>query len=136
MKEPRNDTPSPNPSRKREGKRDRRAAEASGRRGERIAAWWLRLKGWRILDKRVRTPAGEVDLVARKGNLIAFVEVKSRATAAELDFAIDERRLARVAAAAEVLMPRYAGPGDDIRVDVILLAPGTRPRHIENAWIG
>ena len=116
--------------------RDRRAAEASGRRGERIAAWWLRLKGWRILDKRVRTPAGEVDLVARKGNLIAFVEVKSRATEAELDFAIDERRLSRVAAAAEVLMPRYAGPGDDIRVDVILLAPGVRPRHIENAWIG
>ena len=133
---PRNDRPSPSPSRKREGNRDRRAAEAAGRRGERIAGWWLRLKGWRILDRRVRTPAGEVDLVARKGNLIAFVEVKSRATAAELDFAIDERRLARVAAAAEVLMPRYAGPDDDIRVDVILLAPGTRPRHIENAWIG
>ena len=54
----------------------------------------------------------------------------------EWELAIDERRLARVAAAAEVLMPRYAGPGDDIRVDVILLAPGTRPRHIENAWIG
>lgn len=115
---------------------DRRAAEAAGRRGERIAAWWLRLKGWSILDRRVRTRAGEVDLVARKGKLIAFVEVKSRASAAELDFAIDERRLARVAAAAEVLMARYADPGDDIRVDVILLAPGTRPRHIENAWIG
>jgi putative endonuclease len=69
-------------------------------------------------------------------DLLTFVEVKSRATAAELDFAIDERRLSRVAAAAEVLMPRYAGPGDDIRVDVILLAPGIRPRHIENAWIG
>ena len=116
--------------------RDRRLAEASGRRGERIAAWWLRLKGWRVLDMRVRTPAGEVDLVARRGALVAFVEVKTRKTAAELDFAIDQRRLARVAAAAEVLMPRYAGPGDDIRVDVILLAPGTRPRHIENAWIG
>lgn len=116
--------------------RDRQAAEASGRRGERIAAWWLRLKGWRVLDTRVRTPAGEVDLVARRGNLIAFVEVKTRKSAAELDFAIDERRLSRVAAAAEILMSRYAGPGDDIRVDVILLAPGTRPRHIENAWIG
>ncbi|MEO5867382.1 MAG: YraN family protein [Sphingomonas sp.] len=114
----------------------RRAAEASGRRGERIAGWWLRLKGWRILDRRVRTPAGEVDLVAKRGNLIAFVEVKARRTAAELDFAIDERRLARVAAAAEYLMPRYAGAGEDIRIDVILLAPGTRPRHIENAWIG
>ena len=128
--------PSPSPSRKRKGTHDRKAAEATGRRGERLAGWWLRLKGWSILDRRVRTPAGEVDLVARKGNLIAFVEVKTRATAAELDFAIDERRLARVAAAAEYLMPRYAGPDDDIRVDVILLAPGTRPRHIENAWIG
>jgi len=115
---------------------DRRLAEAAGRRGERLAGWWLRLKGWRILDRRVRTPAGEVDLVARRGKIVAFVEVKTRATAAELDWAIDERRLARVAAAAEVLMPRYAGPGDDIRVDVILLAPGNRPRHIENAWIG
>lgn len=114
----------------------RRAADSAGRRGERLAAWWLRLKGWSILDRRVRTPAGEVDLVARRGNLIAFVEVKTRASAAELAFAIDERRLARVAAAAEMLMPRYAGPNDDIRIDVILLAPGTRPRHIENAWIG
>ena len=116
--------------------RDRRAAEAAGRRGERIAAWWLRLKGWRILDTRVRTPAGEVDLVARRGRLVAFIEVKTRSSAAALDFAIDERRLARVAAAAEILMSHYAGEGDDIRVDVILLAPGIRPRHIENAWIG
>jgi putative endonuclease len=116
--------------------RDRRAAEAAGRRGERLAGWWLRLKGWRILHRRVRTPAGEVDLIARRGNLVAFVEVKLRKSAAELDLAIDQRRLARVAAAAEYLMPRYAGAGDDIRVDVLLLAPGQMPRHIENAWIG
>ena len=116
--------------------RDRRIAEAAGRRGERMAAWWLRLKGWRILDTRVRTPAGEVDLVAARTGLIAFVEVKTRSSAAELDFAIDQRRLARVAAAAEYLMPRYASNGEDIRVDVLLLAPGSRPRHIENAWIG
>ena len=127
--------PAPRPSRRRTvSTADRQVAEAAGRRGERLAGWWLRLKGWSILDRRVRTPAGEVDLVARKGNLVAFIEVKTRATAAELDFAIDERRLARVAAAAEYLMPTYAQPGDDIRVDVILLAPGTRPRHIENAW--
>ena len=114
----------------------RKAAENRGREGERRAAWWLWLRGWRILDRRVRTPAGEVDIVVRKGNLVAFVEVKTRASAAELDFAIDERRLQRVAAAAEYLMPRFAGPGDDIRVDVILIAPRTLPRHIENAWMG
>jgi putative endonuclease len=116
--------------------RDRRAAELSGRDGERRAAWWLWLKGWKILDRRVRTPVGEVDLVVRRGNLVAFVEVKTRATQAGLDFAIDERRLSRVARAAEYLMPRYTGPGDDIRVDVILIAPRALPRHIENAWIG
>jgi putative endonuclease len=115
---------------------DRRAAEAAGRRGERIAGWWLRLKGWRILDRRVRTPAGEVDLVAKRGALIAFVEVKTRRTSGELDLAIDQRRLARVAAAAEYLMARYATAGEDIRVDVLLVAPGQVPRHLENAWIG
>ena len=116
--------------------RNRRDAETSGRKGETIAAWYLRIKGWRILDTRVRTPAGEVDLVAKRGRLIAFVEVKTRATAGELDFAIDERRLSRVAAAAEILAPRYTVAGEDIRIDVILISPSARPRHIENAWIG
>lgn len=114
----------------------RRTAEASGRAGETIAAWYLRIKGWRILATRVRTAAGEVDLVAKRGNLIAFVEVKTRATCRDLDHAIDERRLARVAAAAEILSPRYAEDGEDIRIDVILVSPSLRPRHIENAWIG
>jgi len=116
--------------------RDRRRAERRGRVGETAAAWWLRLKGWRILARRVRTPVGEVDLIARKGNLISFVEVKRRATEAELDFAIDQRRLSRVAAAAEYLAPRYMQAGDDIRIDVILIARGIALRHIENAWIG
>lgn len=115
---------------------DRREAESRGRDGERRAAWFLWRRGWKILDKRVRTPAGEVDLVVRRGNLIAFVEVKTRRDQAGLDVAIDEYRLSRVAAAAEYLMPRYAGPGDDIRVDVILIAPDGPPRHIENAWMG
>jgi putative endonuclease len=115
---------------------DRRAAEAQGRRAERIAGWWLRLKGWRILARRVRTPAGEVDIVAKRGRLIAFVEVKARATDAELDLAIDERRLARVAAAADILYPRFAQAGEHARIDVILLTRGRPPRHIENAWIG
>ena len=114
----------------------RRAAEAAGRRGEETAARFLQAQGWEILATRVRTKTGEVDLVARRGTLIAFVEVKTRKTHAELAFAIDHRRLARVAAAAEILMERFAGPGDDIRVDVILLAPGAEPQHIENAWVG
>ncbi len=116
--------------------RNRARAERQGRIAESGAAWWLRLKGWRILDRRVRTPVGEVDIIARKGALVAFVEVKRRATDGELDHAIDARRLARVAAAAEYLMARYAGPTDDIRIDVILIAPGRRLRHIQNAWIG
>ncbi|WP_230635942.1 YraN family protein [Sphingomonas sp. Leaf4] len=112
------------------------AADAAGRRGERLAGWWLRLKGWEIVGRRVKTKAGEVDLIARRGGLIAFVEVKLRASAAGLDMAIDERRLARVAAAAEVLMPRYAAGGEDVRIDVILIAKGAGVRHIENAWVG
>ena len=112
----------------------RQAADAAGRRGETYAAAWLNRRGWEILAHRVRTPAGEGDLGARRPGLVAFVEVKVRKTVADLDHAIDERRLARVAAAAELLIERFARPGDDIRIDVLLLAPGALPRHIENAW--
>jgi len=114
----------------------RQAAEASGRLAETIAANYLRLKGWTILDRRVRTPAGEVDIVMRKPGLLAFVEVKSRKTAAALDLALDRRRLLRVAAATEILIPRYARPGDDIRIDAVLIAPGRLPRHLEHVWQG
>ena len=114
----------------------RQAAEARGRKGEAFAAVWLRLKGWQILAERVRTPAGEVDLVAKRGNLVAFIEVKTRATNAELDHAIDDYRLRRVAAAAEILAPRFASDGDDIRIDVILIAPRALPRHLVNVWHG
>ena len=82
----------------------------------------------------VRTPAGEIDLIAKRGELVAFIEVKWRRTVADLDLAIDQRRLARVAAAVECVAHEYATDGEDIRVDVILLAPGAAPRHIENAW--
>lgn len=116
--------------------RNRRRAESQGRRAETIAAWWLRLHGWRILATRARVPGGEIDLIARRGRTLAFVEVKARATAAELDFAIDRHRLRRVAVAAERIAPRYARPNDDIRVDVILIAPRRLPRHLVNVWHG
>ncbi|GFZ79073.1 hypothetical protein A0J57_21775 [Sphingobium sp. 22B] len=114
----------------------RRAAEKRGKQAERIAGWWLRLKGWQIVGRRLRTPAGEVDLVARRGRMLAFVEVKARATDADLHLAIDERRLSRVAAAAEILFHDLAKPGDDMRIDVMLLAPGRPPRHLANVWHG
>jgi putative endonuclease len=125
--------PTPGPSRKREG---REAAEARGRRAETLAAWWLRLHGWRILAQRVRTPVGEVDLIARRGRTVAFVEVKARATEADLALAIDEYRIRRVAAAVNMLSTRYAANGEDIRIDLMLLAPGRLPRHLANVWHG
>lgn len=113
----------------------RQKAESEGRRAERIAAWWLRFHGWRILGERVRVSGGEVDLIAKRGNIIVFVEVKQRKTRADLDHAIDAYRLSRVVAAAQMLTPRYAKNGEDIRIDVILLAPRSLPRHLVNVTI-
>lgn len=115
---------------------NRARAEQRGRRGETLAAWYLRLKGWRVLARRIKTPRGEVDLVVRRGGVVAFVEVKWRRTAAELALAVDHYRLRRVAAAAEAIAPRYVRAGDDMRIDVLLLAPRRFPRHIVNAWMG
>lgn len=114
----------------------RARAESRGRRGETLAAWALRLKGWRILASRVKVRGGEVDLIARRGRTLAFIEVKWRKKAADLDIAIDEYRLRRVVAAAEMLAPRYARTGDDVRIDVMLLAPGRWPHHLANIWMG
>ncbi|MCB2047599.1 MAG: YraN family protein [Novosphingobium sp.] len=113
----------------------RQVAEISGRAAENRAATWLEEKGWVILDRRRKTRRGEIDLVARDGGAIVFVEVKWRRSAEQLDLAIDEYRLRRVAAAAEAVAHEYATQGEDLRVDVLLLAPGVEPRHIVNAWM-
>ncbi|WP_133365276.1 YraN family protein [Qipengyuania sediminis] len=113
----------------------RQLAEQSGRAAERRAAEWLASAGWRIVAERVRTPRGEIDLIVKRPGTVAFVEVKYRRKPADLDLAIDEHRLARVAAAVECVAHDYATAGEDIRVDVILLAPGAPPRHIANAWM-
>lgn len=117
--------------------RKRRAAR-DGRRGEGLAALYLIAKGWRIVARQQRIGhgrgVGEVDIVARRGRVLAFVEVKWRRDVRALDLAIDERRLQRVARAAEALLPRLARPDDTARIDVILLAPWHWPRHIVHVW--
>jgi len=113
----------------------RQLAEQRGRKAENEAARWLEGQGWEILAQRRKTKVGEIDLVAKREGLVAFVEVKWRQRAADLDLAIDEYRLSRVAAAAESVAHEYATGGEDMRIDVILLAPGAQPRHIENAWM-
>jgi putative endonuclease len=107
-------------------------AEQRGREGE--AAMWLVQQGWCILAERLKTPRGEIDLIARKRDLVVFIKVKWRARAANLGDAIEERRLRRVAAAAEIVARLHAGPADDLTIDVILLAPGKKPIYIENAY--
>jgi len=75
----------------------RREADQRGREGEAEAAMWLAQQGWRIVAERVKTKAGEIDLIAKRTGLVAFVEIKWRARAASLGDAIDERLQSRVA---------------------------------------
>ena len=113
----------------------RQRAEQQGRKAERWASVWLRLKGWKLLASRVKTPRGEIDLVMRRGGIVAFIEVKWRKRAQDLDHAIDAHRLGRVAAAVECVAHDYVREGEDMRIDVMLLAPDAMPRHIVNAWM-
>ena len=115
---------------------NRQLAETRGRTAETIAAWWLRLHGWSILARRARVPGGEVDLIARRGRTVAFVEVKQRGTEDAAAWSLDEYRLRRVAVAAERLAPRYARDGDDIRIDALFIVPRRLPRHLANVWHG
>ena len=115
---------------------NRRQAEKRGRFAETIAALWLQVHGWRILDRRARVPGGEVDLIARRGQILAFVEVKARATGDAAGMALDKYRLRRVAVAAERLAPRYMRDDDDLRIDAIFIIPGHLPRHLPNVWLG
>ncbi|MES2120199.1 MAG: YraN family protein [Pseudomonadota bacterium] len=115
---------------------NRQDAEKRGRGAERLAAWYLRLRGWRILAQRARVPGGEVDIVARRGRTLAFVEVKARASDDAAALALDQYRLRRVAVAAERLAPRFMRAGDDIRIDALFVVPGRWPRHLPNVWQG
>jgi putative endonuclease len=115
---------------------NREEAEKRGRGAETLACWYLRLHGWRILARRARVHGGEVDIVARRGRTLAFVEVKARATEEAAGFALDDWRLRRVVAAAERLAPRFMRAGDDVRIDALFVVPGRWPRHLVNVWQG
>ena len=113
----------------------RRDAERRGQRAERHAALLLRLKGFRVLARRYRSPVGEIDIVARRAGLLLAVEVKARGDLATAAHAIDPRQQARIARATDHFLaanPSYAS--DRIRFDAILAAPGRLPRHIPDAW--
>ncbi len=114
----------------------RLAAEKRGRRGETLAALLLRLKGYRILGRRVRTHAGEIDLIARAPTgLVCFIEVKARPDEARASDAIGSRQQMRIARAAELFLashPELAAKG--ARFDVVAVRPGALPRHIRDAW--
>lgn len=123
------------------GGRRRRGARAErlGRWAEWLAVARLRLAGYTILDRRARarrgSGAGEIDIVARRGGVLAFVEVKARPTldqAAQALSAHQRRRLVRAAAGFLAGHPQYAGLSP--RFDVMLIARLTWPRHLKDAW--
>lgn len=114
----------------------RQEAEKRGRGAETLACWYLRLKGWRILARRARVPGGEVDIVARRGRMLAFVEVKARTDEDAAAVSLDQYRLRRVAVAAERLAPRFMREGDDVRIDAMFVLPRRIPLHLTNVWQG
>jgi putative endonuclease len=114
---------------------DRRAAYRLGISAETLAAWLLRLKGYRILDRRFKAGAGELDIVATRGRLIVFVEVKARAGFDDALEAVSAAAARRIAAAAEIWTARYPAFADfDQRFDFVLVVPRRWPHHMQDAF--
>ncbi len=114
-----------------------RDARNAGRAAEVLCALWLMLRGYRLLGFRLRTPVGEIDLLVAKGSTIAVVEVKRRTDLATALDAVGWRqreRLRRAAYSVVARRPDFAA--SNIRLDLIALAPGRWPRHIQDAWRG
>jgi putative endonuclease len=113
----------------------RSAAFRLGVSAENRAALFLAAKGYRTLAKRWKTPVGEIDLVVKRGSLVAFVEVKARANFADAAESVLPRQKKRIIAAAEAWLaahPEHAGY--DMRFDAVLVAPGRMPQHIASAF--
>ena len=114
---------------------ERVAAFRTGISAESRAAAFLMAKGYRILAKRFRTPHGEIDIVAKRRNLIAFVEVKARASLDQAAFAVTPRQQARIVDAAQGWLVAHPEHADfELRFDVILIAPRHLPRHLLAAF--
>ncbi|HTG19970.1 MAG TPA: YraN family protein [Reyranella sp.] len=112
----------------------RQAAHRLGHVAEWRAVWRLRLAGYSILARRYKTKLGEIDIVARRGGILAFVEVKARIDVPTATDALGGRQFGRVARAASLFLarhPRYAA--HSVRFDAVLVA-GLWPRHLPDVW--
>ena len=113
----------------------RRLAERRGRSAERLCLWVLRLKGWRILARDLKLPVGEIDIIARRGNVLAAIEVKAREELDSAAHAVTPRQRRRIARALAWFLARRPDLARlSPRFDVMLLVPGRLPRHIVAAW--
>jgi putative endonuclease len=113
----------------------RQRAQRRGRVAEWLCLWHLRLRGWHILARGWRCPAGEIDIVARRGKVLAIIEVKSRDEFAAAAAALAPRQRRRIARAAEAFLLRRSDlTGLDLRFDLMLVAPRRLPRHWRGAW--
>lgn len=115
----------------------RRAAERRGRRAETLCVWALRLKGYRVLARRLRTPAGEIDILARRGRILAVVEVKARKQVRDALEALGPAQRLRLQRAGLWALEDQARRGHSdlsLRFDVMLVPPGGWPRQISDAW--
>ena len=111
------------------------AARRGGRSAEAWAALWLMLHGWRILGFRLKAAGVEVDLLARRGAVLAVIEVKSRGDLATALAAVAPDQRARLWRAGQALQARRPDlSGLSLRLDLLALAPRRWPRHIADAW--
>ncbi|MGY3584573.1 YraN family protein [Bradyrhizobium quebecense] len=114
---------------------ERVAAFRTGISAESRAAALLIAKGYRILARRFRTPYGEIDLVARRRNLVAFVEVKARASLDDAAYAVTPRQQQRIVNAAQAWLMAHPEHAEfDLRFDAVLIAPKSLPRHLLAAF--
>jgi putative endonuclease len=111
------------------------AAYLGGHRGEALAAWYLRLKFYRIMARRYKTPVGEIDLIAERFGTVVFVEVKARSKAISEAETLESIRQDRIVRAARYWQAKHSGHAKtSLRFDVIFLARGHWPRHVINAF--